>query len=416
MVPSPILKAKSLPTWIVVTGNVRSGREFQGMFRKALDLQKRGLADGILFATWKEELSLHPGLQRALAGLGICVVAIDPPPRIPQIHPLFHSYVFHQRKSLLAALRALPENCLVLKTRTDLSEERFDALTQALFAEPRPSLDVTLCSPVLQTRLFTFDARTDYLFYWDDIVFSGLRDDLLHLVNFEVSFEVLYSSHIFSAEMRLYAPIFLQHYPILAWFFESIPGEQFGCVLQRWAADANQPALPELARSILSAYFHILSRYVILPAPIPAPGQPLQLRDFFTDNAARGLRSFPTPWPSHKLHTQSLLDQLRRGENLAGEEIVSLHAKLEEMDRDVQTRENMPQDMDRATAELVAFAKSYGISLSPVTNDYYEGKPIETAISLETLPLPEKRFPPWWEQKTLGARKKAAHWMLEKIL
>ncbi|MFK7851858.1 MAG: hypothetical protein AB8D78_12860, partial [Akkermansiaceae bacterium] len=88
-----------IPIWVVITGNVRSGKEFRRIFQQADALRQQGLIDGILFSTWQDDLDSAPGLESTLKAAGISVIGLKPPSPAPKIHPLFHGYLYHQRKS-----------------------------------------------------------------------------------------------------------------------------------------------------------------------------------------------------------------------------------------------------------------------------------------------------------------------------
>ncbi|NJM39144.1 MAG: hypothetical protein HC845_15545, partial [Akkermansiaceae bacterium] len=83
-------------------------------------------------------------------------------------------------------------------------------MAATLFGDSSLTLGVDIPSPILRTRLFSYDARPDYFFYWDDIVFSGMRDDLMQLNNFDISCDFIQPGHFSPAESRLFAPTFSQ--------------------------------------------------------------------------------------------------------------------------------------------------------------------------------------------------------------
>lgn len=404
------------PIWVLVTGNVRSGSEFKEIFRQVLDLRDQGLVDGIRFATWKNDLDHSVGLATSLAELGISTVAIESPKADPKVHPLFHGYVYHQRKSLHFGLKSLPADCFVLKARTDFAEERFDSMIRTLFGNQSQDLHVDLIEPILKTRLFSYDARTDYLFYWDDIVFSGMRDDLLGLNNFDLACEFIYPEHFFPAEVRLFAPLFLKKYPVLDWFFENVHGEKFAELLQRWSTVDNRLPLPILIRAVLAAYFHILSRYIVLPKGVSSCVGDLALADFFRPADELGVKSFPAPWPSHKLIFSTLLDQIRDLKAFGDPELEILFTAVRRMDSDLAARGAMPANLDSAYKEFKQFAESFDLDL--LVPQYQLILPVAGGGGgrLEKLHLPEKRHLSRWEGKKLGLKRAAAQWALRKLL
>ena len=413
------LKSSGIPVWIVVTGNVRSGREFRGIFSKILALRDSGLVDGIRFVTWHGELESAPGLEQTLVALGISILTIQEPVAEPKVHPLFHGFVYHQRKALHFALESLPENSYVLKARTDFAEERFDSMVDALFRNPSLDLEIGIPNPILKTRLFSFDARPDYLFYWDDIVFSGLRDDLLRLNNFDLSSEFIYPGHVFPAECRLFAPLFLDHYPVLRWFFENIDGREFSELLQLWISNDQEITLPALIRNVLASYLHILSRYVLLPSAESTSPLPIQLKNFFTESEKVGVKSFLHPWSSHKLYSQILLDRLLNGELFEDKELGEVTTLMRQMDDDVASRGVMPIKMEESLLELVTFAGRFGLHLFTSQTRLIPSAatlPLHSSSLLDLIELPEKRHLSWWKQKYTGLRRSAAKYLIRKLL
>ena len=413
------LRDHDIPIWIIITGNVRSGREFRRIFEQAIALRELGLADAIRFVTWRGELEQAPGLAEALTEAGISILTIQPPQPHPRVHPLFHGYVYHQRKSLHFALQSLPERSFVLKARTDFAEERFDSMVATLFGNPSCRLEAGIALPALETRLFTYDARPDHFFYWDDIVFSGLREDLFKLNNFDLACDFIQPGHVACAETRLFSPLFLELYPVLRWYFENLDGRLFAQLLQKWLAAPDPLPAPEILTCILAAYFHILSRYLVLPALDRGMNFPISLRTFFTADPSLGIRDFSFPWSSHKLISQCLLDRLCSDEEFADPNLATVVSAMRRMDHDCSSRTAMPAPLADQRAKLAEFATRHG--LDPFVSQTTP-IPCATEVSpcgagfLDHVQLPEKRQLTRWQQRKLGARKKVSTWLLDRLL
>lgn len=418
--PRPhFLETHQIPIWVVITGNVRSGREFRQIFKRALQLQVSGKVDGIRFVTWKGELEQAPGLETALVNSGVSIVVLDPPQPDPKIHPLFHGYVYHQRKALYFALRSLPSNCFVLKARTDFAEERFESMVAALFENPSLRLEIDIPSPIFRTRLFSYDVRPDYFFYWDDIVFSGMRDDLICLNNFEIGCDLIQPGHFSPAESRLFAPHFLKHYPILRWFSENICGDEFARLLQQYFSKGEVEPLPALILNILASYFHILSRYVLLPNPARASQVAISLKSFFTPESELGIKTFDQPWASHKWFNQSLADRLRGPEDFADPNLAAIVKMMRRMDSEIAARGVLPLDLEMQQREFEQFAQHLGCH--PLVSQAHLIPAAQTLSnsfedSLERVKMPEKRHLSWLQAKKLGARRTFANWLLRKLV
>ncbi|MFK7852162.1 MAG: hypothetical protein AB8D78_14390, partial [Akkermansiaceae bacterium] len=368
----------------------------------------------------QDDLDSAPGLESTLKAAGISVIGLKPPSPAPKIHPLFHGYLYHQRKSLRFALDALPPGSYVLKARTDFAEERFDAMVEAIFDDDAIDSKTSLADPILESRLFTYDARPDHFFYWDDIVFSGTREDLVELNNFDISYEVLFPAHFFSAECSLYAPLFLSRYPLLRWFFENTNGKNFAEMVSKWVSSDTKQPLPELAIRILASYFHILSRYLILPEGHSKSGQPISLKSFFTPDEKIGVEAYPNPWPSHKLRSNTLLKILQKPECHITERTLSeIITMMNQMDGSPSLRGEIPENFEDLIQNFASFDENLGTSAYAPQYQRPEVSPSDIPVdisSLDSITLPEKRHLSWTESKVLGARRKMADFAFDKLL
>lgn len=423
------LRERNIPIWILITGNLRSGREFRKSIAQAIDLRTRGLVDAIRLVTWTGELQQAPGLENALVSAGISILTVDPPPPDPRIHPLFHSYTLYQRKQLHFGLQSLPPGVFVLKSRTDFSEQRFAAMTSALFTIDGADIATRIPSPILQSRIFTFDSRPDFLFYWDDIVFSGIREDLQKINNFDISFSLTHQDTKSCTEVRLFSPLFLNHYPLLQWFFENVDGRKFANLLHAWAASPTHVPLPCLAKEILASYLHILKNYLLLPTPEHRPAAPsstsslpatITLKSFISPNPDLGVSSFSHPWPSHKLIDASLLDWLAADRPSHDPILHDILTRIRQMDDDPQSRGTVPSAFTPSIDDFTRFAQSFNISLlkpQSVLIPAQSASPAQSSADfLENIPMPEKRHLPRWKQKSNALRKHLASYLLRKCL
>ncbi|NJM37490.1 MAG: hypothetical protein HC845_06285, partial [Akkermansiaceae bacterium] len=202
-------------------------------------------------------------------------------------------------------------------------------------------------------------------------------------------------------------------------FTENIRGEEFARLLHVWSSTVASEPLPTLITGILASYFHVLSRYVVLPHYGSALRQPISLKSFFTPNSELGVMEFSKPWASHKLFNQCLPDRLRERENFEDKNLATIADAMRQMDSETESRGILPSDFEKAKRELKDFSTRFGCDVlisqaHLISEKTVDLKKIEK--SLEQVKMPEKRHLSWLQQKKLGARRNTAEWILRKIV
>ena len=253
---------------IAFCGQIRTPQLFELSLRQAVSLIERGQIAGATIATWHSEVEAHAALFERFQHPGIQVVGLNPPSGVT----VPHSY-FHQMTLLYGALRVLPADALILKTRPDIlfDLDALPALAQRLMDAPPPCRDPF----VFERRVWVPQFEATSPFYVNDLLFLATRHDAMQLCNFDMSFEL---NNFFldrpdqrlpgipaSAEIRRFLYPFSRHFPLL---------EEYGDVLHM--TYGGQPNRVGIIRYNISSplywqyvalYLWILQNYFLIGRP-----------------------------------------------------------------------------------------------------------------------------------------------------
>lgn len=253
---------------IALCGQIRTPQLFELSLRQVAGLIDRGQVAGAVIATWTSEVDAHASLFDRLQHPAIQVIRVNPPSGVT----VPHSY-FHQMTLLYGALRGLPTDALVLKTRPDVmfDLEALPALAQTLLDAPPPPRDPF----VFERRVWVPQFEATSPFCVNDLLFLATRHDAMQLCNFDMSFEL---NNFFldrpeqrlpqvpsSAEIRRYSYPFSRHFPLL---------EEYGDVLHMtYGAQPNRIGVIQynISQSIyweyMALYFWVLHNYFLVGRP-----------------------------------------------------------------------------------------------------------------------------------------------------
>lgn len=268
--------------WVLLTGLVRSPEGMRDRLDRIADWRAKGLLDGAVFSSWAGELDGYPEVAARMAELGMTLVESDPPPIRSDGH------VLHQMITLRHGLLALPPGAVVIKSRSDLGG--LDGALEAVLEHGLPETDPPPGWPaVFRRRVVVAGSFMFVPLYINDIQFAGLREDLLKLVNCDLSME-LFTTGV-GPEQWFHTAPFRAHFPLLDRFLTLHPGLIFG---QPDTSRALCEAMlhEPLGRAILVTCHSILAAYYAFAQDIAQP--PPQLREagldaLFQDGALPGL-------------------------------------------------------------------------------------------------------------------------------
>lgn len=106
--------------WVAMTGSITVELEFLLTLDYLHMLYSSNEIDGVVFVTWKSELERKPMIRKALDDMGITTIGLDFPNVDISDDGFRGSYII-QTLQLDHALRAIPDDVLVIKCRTDFT-------------------------------------------------------------------------------------------------------------------------------------------------------------------------------------------------------------------------------------------------------------------------------------------------------
>lgn len=253
---------------IVFCGQIRTPKLFELSLRQVAGMIDRGQVAGAVIATWPSEIDAHASLFDRLQHPAIRLVKVNPPSGVT----VPHSY-FHQMTLLYGALRVLPSDALVLKTRPDILFDLQDlpALAQRLLDAPPPPHTPF----VFERRVWVPQFEVTAPFCMNDLLFLATRHDAMQLCNFDMSFEL---NNFFldrpdqrlpeipsSAEIRRYLHPFSRKFPLL---------EEYGDILHlTYGGQPNRLKIMDYNISsqiyweYISLYLWIINNYFLIGRP-----------------------------------------------------------------------------------------------------------------------------------------------------
>jgi len=250
--------------WAVCCGALRNKFELYLTLASLCEYRSRGLLEGIVLSTWKGEVERIAGLREKLESLGIEVVELEP---LDEAAGKFISLNFaRQAYQLRKGLEAVPDDCFVLKCRTDYSIERIADMEPVL----QGKVDFTLgkhgamCFG-LNYRIGVWRLSSNLVLYYIDAAFVGYKLDLMQMTKLTMT---KYSNdNILEPDEQFFINLFIDKYPILnemvSLFF----------VNQRWFADnlaaysenkREEFELPGMLNKVYALHFIILANCVCL--------------------------------------------------------------------------------------------------------------------------------------------------------
>jgi hypothetical protein len=255
-----------LPPWILVTGKIRDPAFLYQRFAFFHKLKQAGLVEQVVFSTWAGELDNHPLIGELMAHCGFFLVETTEPKAVVCGHYL------HQIVQLTNGLDACASDRFILRTRTDKCgpSDGFveDQIVRLLSArdnarpcggyQPRFQLKVGL--PGYHNYISEI---APLLFWFNDRLYFGLREDLQKLLNLNI---LSFGFWNLIPEQTLFSHPFLDRSTILQQFFKAFPQGQIANKIY-WGTDKNSAAyrslIDFLRENSLFKFALFLERYLL---------------------------------------------------------------------------------------------------------------------------------------------------------
>ncbi len=206
---------------VLFTGLVRPLSDTLAKLRLLRSWRDEGVIDHVVFSTWIGVLQEHPEVTSLLDELGARVVEMQEP------KVLWHGHFVHQYKTLHFGLMACPERSFVLKVRSDKMEiteqhRQFCLGLRAGTIDLRPSVPEGWPDDILEYRICSSVVIPSLPFFFNDLCFFGLREDLLKLGSLDLSLDLHFPR--INPEQIFFSAPFLRRIPLMFQYFRVNPG------------------------------------------------------------------------------------------------------------------------------------------------------------------------------------------------
>lgn len=196
---------------IVFTGLIRNPELLQKNLDVMRELRQNGVINSIYFSTWKKEVQDKQFAIKLFKRYDVNLIVSDE----PEIESRGH--VWHQMLSLYKPLELIEDDSFILKTRSDvlLSKGFLKSLLTAEDKYFETDKDLLIHDDILKTKIWIPYFEITKPFYISDEVFYGNKADVLKLINFDSSYDILYNLGVGVTHIRRFIHPFKEKYPIL---------------------------------------------------------------------------------------------------------------------------------------------------------------------------------------------------------
>lgn len=286
--------------WAVICGTLRDEVDFRLMLDYLLRCRDQGIIQGIVLSTWRDEVATIPGLDQQLAANHVAVVTSQPlEKKIGRSTTNSFNY-WRQATQLQAALDLIPDDAIVIKTRTDRALPATRKLMKML-DEPDPlplvrevaeQRGLTAFPQEFHRQIAIFKARSGRLVQFADFAFMGYREDMAKLINFDAA--ELYLNRELVANIQFFIYPFVRDYPVLRDYYRVI---NFRFLLRDLKTYTEQGGtqFPQFFQRLYAAYFGLLATHFRIGTLVAAKSLgkvtlPIEFSDFFHSGQAGHLR------------------------------------------------------------------------------------------------------------------------------
>lgn len=252
--------------WAVICGTLRDQVDFRLMLDYLLRCRDQGIIQGVVLSTWEGEVATVPGLAQQLATNQVAVVTSKPIDQTIGETTTGSVNYWRQATQIQAALDMIPEDAMVLKTRTDRAMPTTRRLIQML-DEPEPlpyvaavqkQRGLTSLPREFDRQIAIFKARTGRLLQFADFSFLGYRQDVAKLLNFD--FAALTFKRGLVANIQFFIYPFIRDYPVLRDYYRVINFQFLLGDLDTYTRNGGTQ-FPQFFHRLYAAYFGLLATH-----------------------------------------------------------------------------------------------------------------------------------------------------------
>ncbi|MBU5359608.1 hypothetical protein KQI58_00800 [Enterococcus raffinosus] len=220
-------KSKGRIVWSVVCGAIRDELELRLVLDELLRMRSEETIQGIVISTWKGDFDSFPQLRKEIEKNNIEIIEQVPLDNRVQIGRTNSVNYLRQAMQMQKALDQLPEDCFVLKARTDRSLTHLKQIKPYVKKRPtkiRNRKDLKkyrgILPEIFEYPLTIFNAKTQRIIHFSDFVLYGHINDVRKIVNFNIP--ELYLDRDLVANTQWFVYPFLEKLPIIRDYFRLI--------------------------------------------------------------------------------------------------------------------------------------------------------------------------------------------------
>jgi hypothetical protein len=207
---SAIMKIISL-----ITGLVRDEERAINLVSQLARRKADGLIDEIIFSTWANELDPYGRLRDKLKLNKVHTI------ESPRQQVTFQES--HQKIPILIALAYLDDNSFVTRHRFDrvtLTDKYFNYIANVREYGAKRS---TISWSPISFKISVSTAALDLPFFISDLIFAGMKQDILKLAHINPLLQLYWSPHI-NQELSFYASLFSLNFDLIYDYISTYPG------------------------------------------------------------------------------------------------------------------------------------------------------------------------------------------------
>lgn len=197
-----------LSTNIIFTGLVRNPDLFVRSIKDLIKLRREKIINKIIFSTWLGELDKYDGIRDMLNNYDCHIIESEQPPKSS-------GHVWHQMKALYSAMEFINEDSYCLKTRADLYINP-EFIKKLICDKDYLKIDTQRGgNKIFEEKIWIPYFEITKPFYMSDECFFGKAIDINKLVNFDVSYDLIYNIDCGITHIRRFIHPFVNREPIL---------------------------------------------------------------------------------------------------------------------------------------------------------------------------------------------------------
>lgn len=290
-------KKKQKNIWAVVCGAIRDELELRLTLDELLRLRSEGMLKGILISTWLGDFDAFPELRKEIQQADVEIIEQRPLESRVTVGKTNSINYFRQAMQFQIALDKLPDDCFVLKARTDRSLNHLKLIEPYLHKrtgkiENKKDLRKyrKVLPKIFDYPITIFNAKTQRILHFSDFIFYGYKTDVQKLIQFDLA--ELYLDRDLVANTQWFVYPFLREIPIIRDYFRLINFRPLISEMNEYVSE-NEDAtpVPRFFYRVYGVYLMILDNYFDLVdlTPRQLEDETYHFYDLFTHAKEKGI-------------------------------------------------------------------------------------------------------------------------------